>query len=995
MLLFLAYVCIGLLFWKIIRILDAQRAFDDRLMLVQGRCASLENEVRATRRAPVAEPPSEPAPAAPPPAPEPEPVLAAPPPLPVAAPAPPPLPAFAPPPVRQPAPPLIQKPSGGWEELIGGNLLNKLGALVLVIGIALFLSYSFREMEASGRAFTGLGVSIAILGGGLWLERKPLYKTYSYGLIAAGWGALYFTTYAMHALDAARVIANPGIGVAAMLLVAIPMVLHSLKYKVEALTALTYGTVFAALALSSRNAFVAVALIPLATSILYVARRFQWYGVAVFGAAATYTTFLTRPNEGSPLWLIQFLLALYWVMFETFDIMRVHARSEDTIWTRGLFWLNAVAGLGASASVWYRMAPDSMWQFSAGAAVLYLGSTWARFVIDRDSRYEFALMLSSLLAGLAIFARAPGMWSSMGLLLEAETLFLAGLYFRVRLGQALGWLGFAATFLKIAGNSGSAQSLLFGWTIDYWAPPLAVMAIVFYANRHLANQRVFSYLGSLFVWFIIGGEFEQRFIGGAWLVLAAVLFEAGLRRGLFDYRIQAYAIGFTGTIALAMFPPGTHYVWPLILGTTATLGAAIRAVRWMPSLGETERFCIRTGGSLAAALITGLLAARLASEPYWGLAIVGCALVLLDLAFRKLPEEMLVPACGLGLVGLSTIVFGSGTFEKYPEPAVWISYVGAALAGAYLTARLFRAPEPLRYVRLLAPWLGSAFAAASLWLLLPDPFVPAATGLLALLIAEAGAFFGAEDLVWLGRAVTLPAMRSLYGLDLGTQSAIVTNTGALAAAHWWLWYRTRKDEFAAAHGWIAALLIGILIPWQFEPHVLAYWSLLGAALAAGWRYLGLQHLRWQAAAAALAVSLVSIVRDAPLWQDVAAAGFLALALLLEKRDEPGEFLRKGYSAALALVTAFMLLDQVSGRMLTVSWTIEGFVLLAAGFALRERALRLAGLSLLLVCIGKVFFYDLRNLETIYRILSFIGLGAVLLVVSWIYTRFREQLQKYL
>jgi uncharacterized membrane protein len=39
------------------------------------------------------------------------------------------------------------KSSGGWEEVIGLNLLNKLGALLLVIGIALFLSYSFPRWD--------------------------------------------------------------------------------------------------------------------------------------------------------------------------------------------------------------------------------------------------------------------------------------------------------------------------------------------------------------------------------------------------------------------------------------------------------------------------------------------------------------------------------------------------------------------------------------------------------------------------------------------------------------------------------------------------------------------------------------------------------------------------------------------------------------------------------------------------------------------------------
>ena len=98
--------------------------------------------------------------------------------------------------------------------------------------------------------------------------------------------------------------------------------------------------------------------------------------------------------------------------------------------------------------------------------------------------------------------------------------------------------------------------------------------------------------------------------------------------------------------------------------------------------------------------------------------------------------------------------------------------------------------------------------------------------------------------------------------------------------------------------------------------------------------------------------------------------------------------------ATLLLTA-TLYDKVSGSVLTVAWGGEGLVLLGIGFMARERLLRLQGLVLFFVCILKLFLYDLRNLETMYRILSFIALGLILLGVSWIYTRFREHVRRYL
>jgi Predicted membrane protein (DUF2339) len=77
--------------------------------------------------------------------------------------------------------------------LVGGSLLSKLGALVLVIGIALFLGYSFGHVTPAGRAAMALIVSVGILGAGIRVERMGAYKIFARGLIGAGWAALYAT----------------------------------------------------------------------------------------------------------------------------------------------------------------------------------------------------------------------------------------------------------------------------------------------------------------------------------------------------------------------------------------------------------------------------------------------------------------------------------------------------------------------------------------------------------------------------------------------------------------------------------------------------------------------------------------------------------------------------------------------------------------------------------------------------------------------------------
>jgi len=68
------------------------------------------------------------------------------------------------------------------------------------------------------------------------------------------------------------------------------------------------------------------------------------------------------------------------------------------------------------------------------------------------------------------------------------------------------------------------------------------------------------------------------------------------------------------------------------------------------------------------------------------------------------------------------------------------------------------------------------------------------------------------------------------------------------------------------------------------------------------------------------------------------------------------------------------------------WLIYGAGMMAFGFWKRDAFVRWQALVLIALTIGKVFTYDTWSLEKIYRILSFVGLGAVLMGISYIYHR---------
>jgi uncharacterized membrane protein len=75
--------------------------------------------------------------------------------------------------------------------------------------------------------------------------------------------------------------------------------------------------------------------------------------------------------------------------------------------------------------------------------------------------------------------------------------------------------------------------------------------------------------------------------------------------------------------------------------------------------------------------------------------------------------------------------------------------------------------------------------------------------------------------------------------------------------------------------------------------------------------------------------------------------------------------------------------------------VLGFALLAFGFAVKARAYRIAGLVALAFSLMRAVFYDLAKLETLQRILSFLGLGAILLVLAYLYARNRDKIAKWL
>ena len=79
--------------------------------------------------------------------------------------------------------------------------------------------------------------------------------------------------------------------------------------------------------------------------------------------------------------------------------------------------------------------------------------------------------------------------------------------------------------------------------------------------------------------------------------------------------------------------------------------------------------------------------------------------------------------------------------------------------------------------------------------------------------------------------------------------------------------------------------------------------------------------------------------------------------------------------------------------LSAFWMIYGAALLAVGFYQRSAFLRWQALILMAFTTVKVFLYDMQELDRVYRILSLIGLGVLLMAVSYVYQRDLLKLKK--
>lgn len=364
-------------------------------------------------------------------------------------------------------------------------------------------------------------------------------------------------------------------------------------------------------------------------------------------------------------------------------------------------------------------------------------------------------------------------------------------------------------------------------------------------------------------------------------------------------------------------------------------------------------------------------------------------------------------------------IYAASRYENWDNPMLW--GVSFAAAVGYVSARLERtAPgDELAGSIGLAPLyyaVGStllAMAAAQQYF--DTRMLPWVWPLGALLVALVAGVLQTREISWAANLPLAWAQATFYmaKLDerpwnLGPSIALVLVTFGLGIFAWRR-YRRAGDRTAASLAlWpygMLAVAAGLVATWDHCP---ASWQLVafGAetlALAIAGILAGETVLVWLSIVPPVVGAAGYFFSDAEMFQAQGLAwtnllGGLVLLGISERALAKKTAFQESRVMMVVVMTALAMfgLDRlVSGALLTVAWALLGFVLLALGFAIKERFYRTAGLAALAFSLARAVFHDMARVETMYRILSFIGLGIILLVLAFLYAKNRDKLAKWL
>jgi uncharacterized membrane protein len=912
---------------------------------------------------------------------------------PVTVPAGPPPPPFPPPPSVQ-LPPFniinksasskvrLSKSALDLEEALGTNWLNKLGIVILVLGVAFFLAYQLKTLGPAGKVLVGYVVGGALLGTGIWFERHDRYRVLARAGIGGGWALLFFTTYAMYHVPATRVLSSQPSDLLLMLAVAALMVWHTLRYRSQVVTGLAFLLAFLTVTVSHSNVYSLSAGAVLAAGLVVIIGRMQWFELELVGILASYLNHylwlrpIIEPMRGHHHRFPEFaasagILALYWLVFRLSYLVRKPDDERKEHISTAAALLNTLLLL----LLFKYQSVHPEWSFWALLTIGALETTLGQLPVTK--RRRSAVIVLSTIGVVLMLAAFPFRYSGMRLslfwLVESETLLLIGVWTGEIVFRRLG----AIAAIVAAGHMISFDAAsVYGMRSDdadlRSHPRLAILFVVasvlFYGNAHWVARRWadlfrhqvdrtvmarFSYVGAFMAFTGAWILCPEAWTVVAWGLLGLLLALASRRWELPDLGFQANFLAVAMLIrslainldATSEFHGLTQRLLSILLVSVLLYGTS----RWSWSAEGSKRLAVGTTSFSARLLVssayTWAASFLLALLAWYELRPVGVAvawvlgsLVLLEIGLRRKSAQLRFQAYVALAASFSRIWFVNLNASGNPgeiSPRFY-TVLPVMLAFYYAYWRLLEAGDDLGQLERkygaahFCCWFGTISLAALMRFELPPDWVAGAWAALTLVLV-------------------LMAWRSVQRLFL--HQALLVAAAVLMRASLHNFYE--RSYFPAP-------------VWENR------WVCVGTAVALLF--------------AALPVLFQLRIKESG---ELPAPPLRRVFAFLNRRPEQVFFF-----IALALLTVLLALEMRHG-MVTLAWGLEGVAVFILALWLSERSFRLSGLALLLLCVGKIILVDVWRLNPRDRYLTFIVLGAALLLVSFLYTRNRDALRQYL
>ncbi len=407
------------------------------------------------------------------------------PPPPVSAPIPQPHEVIPPRPVSVTPPSAPSRTREEWESLIGGKVLNRIGALALIIGVGFFLKYAFDKnwiTEWMRVAIGGLtGAVILLLAARS--HRKGL-EMFSQGLVGAGIAILYLSVYA--SFNFYSLVSQP---LAFILMSCVTAIAFTQAFKYDSLAVSLLGWLGGFLtpfllstgAVNAVGLFTYLALLDIAVlAVLFMKDR--WIVLVPLTLTGTYLMYyLWYGAEYHPAdaWTAAIFLTIFWFLFHTLDTSwcvakRVLFRAERR-------WGGVVNGLAYYVGLYAVLNRDQHDWLAAATLLIGIVYVLSAMVIQRRAGTERVAVVQDTITGILLLAVAT--------LIQFET-FTVVMFYALE-GAALAWMG-RRWNLNYVWYAGSAV-LLWG-ALVLLATPGALRAEDVAQIAGVIPQRVAAYL---------------------------------------------------------------------------------------------------------------------------------------------------------------------------------------------------------------------------------------------------------------------------------------------------------------------------------------------------------------------------------------------------------------------------------------------------------------------------------------------------------------------